>query len=324
MIINKFLFSFAFTFFTLFVFAQTPAMYYSDTSSNGVRIAKDPVVVFYKNAYRMYYSVPGNEGWFIGMAVSRDLIHWTKNGEIHPEGDYEKKGLCAPGAVVRNDTLHLFYQTYGNGSHDAICHAFSTDGLHFTRNASNPVFHPAAGGWTNGRAIDAEVVLFKDQYFLFFATRDSSGTIQKQGVAATSLHSSFGKNDWQQLTDSSVLKPELPWEKNCIEAASCTVINNKLYMFYAGAYNNEPQQTGVAVSSDGIRWNRLFQQPFLSSGKPGTWNESESGHPCIFKDQNEKYHLFFQGNNDKGKSWYLSQVTLHWKNDKPVLDKIPY
>ena len=317
---EKLLASFICFLFLLPLCAQTPAMYYSDTSRNGVRIAKDPVVVYYKNIYRMYYSVPGDDGWFIGIATSPDLIHWTKTGELHPGAAYEKKGLCAPGAIVRNDTLHLFYQTYGNGSHDAICHAFSTDGLQFTRDATNPVFHPS-GTWTSGRAIDAEVVLFKDKYFLFFATRDSTGTVQKQGAASTTLHSSFSRSGWQQLADSSILQPTLPWEKNCIEAATCTVKNNRLYMFYAGAYNNEPQQIGVAESEDGIHFKRLFRQPFLPNGTAGSWNESESGHPCIFKDQQGQYHLFFQGNNDKGKSWYLSQVKIGWKNNLPVIEK---
>lgn len=30
--------------------------------------------------------------------------------------------------------------------------------------------------------------------------------------------------------------------------------DGKLYMFYAGGYNNEPQQVGVAVSTDGVTW----------------------------------------------------------------------
>lgn len=36
----------------------------------------------------------------------------------------------------------------------------------------------------------------------------------------------------------------------------------KVYMFYAGAYNNCPQQIGVAVSRDGIHFERLSDSPF--------------------------------------------------------------
>jgi len=99
----------------------------------------------------------------------------------------------------------------------------------------------------------------------------------------------------------------LDWEGECIEGASIAIHNNTMYMFYAGAYNNWPQQVGVAVSNDGLTWKRLFNDPFLPNGKPGEWNESESGHPHIFTDPDGRTYLFFQGNNDKGKSWYISQ-----------------
>ena len=51
---------------------------------------------------------------------------------------------------------------------------------------------------------------------------------------------------------------------------------------YAGGYNNEPQQIGVAFSADGLSWERMSDQPFLANGKPGEWNLKESGHPSIF------------------------------------------
>ncbi|SEO32840.1 Glycosyl hydrolases family 43 [Mucilaginibacter gossypiicola] len=308
--------------------AQQPKMMFGDTTALGRPFSKDPMVIKFKGRYLMYYSVhmpvkndgDGMQGWQIGIATSNDLFNWKRIGEIAPEAAYEKQGLCAPGAIIRNDTIHLFYQTYGNGPKDAICHATSTDGLHFTRDASNPVFRPT-GRWTNGRAIDAEVHLFNNQYFLYFATRDSSGRIQQQGVAVTSAKSSFDRSSWKQAADKSILYPQLPWEGMCVEGASIITHNKKLYMFYAGSYNNAPQQIGVAVSTDGINWNRLSNQPFLKNGKPGEWNSSESGHPGIFQDTDGKTWLFYQGNNDNGHTWYLSNLPIGWKTDGPYLIK---
>ena len=88
-------------------------------------------------------------------------------------------------------------------------------------------------------------------------------------------------------------------------------------MFYAGSYNNKPQQVGIAVSKDGINWERMSDEPFLANGKPGEWNSSESGHPHIFEDKDGRTYLFYQGNNDKGKTWYLSQKEVFWKKGKP-------
>ncbi len=298
-------------------------MMFGDTSRTGVPFSKDPHVVNFGGRYLMYYSIPPakgieGSGWNIGIAESSDLISWTKVGEITPapDADYERKGLCAPGALVRDGKVHLFYQTYGNHRDDAICHAVSHDGIHFERNETNPIFRPT-GEWNCGRAIDAEVYEFNDQYFLYFATRDPDYKIQMMGVAVAPKETNFNREDWQQASDAPILYPELPWEGECVEGASITVQDGRMYMFYAGAYNNWPQQVGVAVSDDGITWERLFDEPFLPNGKPGEWNESESGHPHIFTDLDGRTYLFFQGNNDKGKSWYISNKEVFWDNGMP-------
>ena len=88
--------------------AQTetkPRMMYADTSRIGIPHAKDPHVVRFKGRYLMYYSIPPykndpQSGWNIGIAESHDLTTWQKVGEITPApgAEYERKGLCAPGA----------------------------------------------------------------------------------------------------------------------------------------------------------------------------------------------------------------------------------
>lgn len=302
-------------------------MMYGDVSRTGSPFSKDPHVIYFGGRYLMYYSIPPYsdksnpvQGWGIGIAESSDLVNWRKTGEISPSAAYENKGLCAPCAIVIDGRVNLFYQTYGNGRNDAICHAYSDDGINFTRNADNPVFSPG-GKWNCGRAIDAEVILFRGKYYLYYATRDPDYKIQMQGVAVTPAKSSFGRADWKNLsTDGPILKPELPWEIDCVEGASVIRKGKKLYMFYAGAYNNAPQQIGVAVSKDAVNWKRLSEDPFLTNGNPGEWNSSESGHPHIFRDRDGKTYLFFQGNNNKGRTWYISKIKVGWNRKGPYAD----
>lgn len=297
---------------------RKPAMYYTDTSF-GRAFAKDPDVAYFKDRYLMYYTTHrGKKGIAIGIAESSDLEHWTKVGDILPAAEYEKKGLGAPGAIVLRGQVHLFYQSYGNGPKDAICHAVSDDGIHFVRNETNPIFRPT-GAWNCGRAIDADVIEHKDRLLLYCATRDPQMKVQMIAVAAAPLHSSYNSDCWTQLCDESILKPELPWEKKCIEASTICKHKDRLYMFYAGAYNNQPQQVGCAVSDDGIRWERLSKFPLLPNGRDGEWNSSESGHPGVFEDDDGQQYLFFQGNNNKGKTWYLSKMKVGWEDDKPIL-----
>ena len=292
-------------------------MMFADTTRVGVPFAKDPHVVDFGGRYLMYYSVPpragvAGDGWAIGIAESADLTDWKKIGEILPAAPYERNGLCAPCAIVRNDTVNLFYQTYGNGPKDAICHAFSTDGVNFTRNASNPVFSPT-GDWNSGRAIDAEVAMFNGEYYLYFATRTPDSVIQQLGVAKAPASTTFSRGEWQQACTRSILAPVLDWEGECIEAPSVIERGGRLYMFYAGAYNNWPQQIGVAVSDNGVDWHRVSDTPFLAVGAKGEWNSSESGHPHIFNDiKNGRTYLFYQGNDTGGRTWLLSNREVLW------------
>lgn len=309
--------------------SRAPVMKWADAARVGRPFAKDPCVIWFGRRYLMYFSLPPFDaklapsnapaGWSIGIAESSDLKSWQKLAELWPEQECEKKGLCAPGAVVIGGRVHLFYQTYGNGPKDAICHAASDDGVKFTRDASNPVFHPT-GDWTAGRAIDAEAFVVGEQLLLYFATRDPQMKIQMVGVAGADVKSDFGRASWKQLVDGPILKPELPWERQCIEAPSLCRRGDQLFMFYAGGYNNEPQQIGVAMSRDGLKWERLSTEPFLRNGQPGEWNSSESGHPGVLVDRDGQTWLFFQGNEDKGRTWYLSHVPIGWTDNAPRID----
>lgn len=311
-----------FTLFPLFLFAQSEQMLFGDTSRLDVAFSKDPHVIYFQGRYLMYYSIPPFKGetlgWNIGIAESYDLVNWTRVGEISsdPEAVYEKNGLCAPGALVKDGKVHLFYQTYGNGAKDAICHAISDDGLVFRRDLTNPIFRPS-GDWNCGRAIDAEVVEYNGQYFLYFATRDPQYKQQIMGVAIAPHDTDFGRDDWTLAVDSAILRPELKWEGDCVEGASVIERNGLLYMFYAGSYNNSPQQIGVAESKDGLVWKRIFNTPFIPNGGVDEWNHCESGHPHIFLDKGGKTFLFYQGNNDYGKTWYITNEEIVWKNGKP-------
>jgi len=302
--------------------AQKETMMFADSSRRGVPFSKDPHVIRFGGRYLLYSSLPGINGsnvWEIGIAESNDLIHWRTSGIIQVQEPYEKNGICAPCVIVKDGKVHIFYQTYGNGANDAICHAVSDDGItNFRRNPTNPIFKPT-GNWNCGRAIDAEVILYKGKYFLFFATRDPNYKIQMQGVATAPESTDFRREDWTLISkEGPILKPELVWEGECIEGASVICRNRKLYMFYGGAYNNWPQQIGVAESKDGFHWKRLSDQPFLANGKQGEWNSSESGHPHIF-DDGKRTFLFYQGNNDNGKTWWISNVEVLWSKRGPYL-----
>lgn len=283
--------------------------------------AKDPCVVQYNGKWWLYHSVMLDRVLGIGIAVSDDGDHFSYCGTIPLTCSCEKNGIGAPGAIVHDGRIHLFYQTYGNGAMDAICHAISEDGLHFIKDANNPIFAPRPPftempEWSCGRAIDADVCIFGSRLYLYFATRDRNFRRQIVGCATAPVTPDLSSG-WE-LYPEPVLTPTLDWERDCIEAPAAICRDGKIYLFYAGSYNCAPQQIGCAVSEDGVHFQRLFtEKPFLCCGDTGDWNASESGHPYILEAVDGQIWLYYQGSPDNGKSWYLSRHALTFSDGLP-------
>ena len=289
-------------------------LFKSPTSEPGRFFAKDPCVIRFHGKGYLYFSKQlieetGFDRFVIGIAVSDDLENWEEAGVILPEQEAEGRGVAAPGAIVLDGTIHLFYQSYGQFPRDYICHATSTDGIHFDRDETNPVVIPE-GDWNVHRAIDADVAVFGDELFLYWVTRDPEMKIQMLGVSTAKLGCGFHRGDWVQRCIESILKPELPWEQQCIEAPAAIARGSRMYLFYAGAYNCSPQQIGCAVSDDGIHFVRIQDRPLLTNGPADAWNASESGHPYVFEDEDGKVYLFYQGSPDGGRNWFLSRANI--------------
>lgn len=285
--------------------------------------AKDPAVVEFNGQYFMYHSIFIDDVLEIGISRSNDGESFERVKIFERTLDCEKNGVGAPGAIVYNGKIHLFYQTYGNGKLDSICHAVSTDGINFTPVGENPCFAPREPyakmpEWSCGRAIDADVVIHDDKLILYFATRDKEFKRQIVGAACAELTPELdGKFE---LFPDIVLEPVLDWERDCIEAPAALEYNGKVYLFYAGSYNCTPQQIGCAVSNDGLHFERLFiKAPLLKCGSKGDWNESESGHPYIYKADDGKIWLYYQGSPDNGKSWYISRCEIAFNTNIPEL-----
>ena len=108
-------------------FKEMPSlMRYGDTERlgpQGYPFAKDPTVIRIGGRYLMYYSVcayPKNKrpkgiskeraNWWGAIAESRDLVHWTRVGEIEVPGAPAAACWVAPCVKKFDGKVHLFAQ----------------------------------------------------------------------------------------------------------------------------------------------------------------------------------------------------------------------
>ena len=310
------------------VFEPLP-MQYADSIRSAVPYSKDPTVIRLEDGYYMYYSIPAydpdrlpdtydgpRDGWHSGIARSQDMIRWENLGEMDLRDTQGNRiwECVAPCVKIFDGQIHLFYQRRPKPDVlHGIWHAVSEDGIRFVNTCDEPVFTPHTD-WSIPRAIDAEVYRLGEKMILIYATRDPQGEVQMLGMAEAPYGSDYGPDQWTLLTrDGALLQPEFEWEGHCIEAATVIKENGLWYMFYAGSYNHERQQIGVAWSRDGRFFKRLPPDGLVfPHGEEGSWNEWESGHPGVFRDRDGQVYLFYQGKaNLKGNYWLsVAKVTF--------------
>jgi predicted GH43/DUF377 family glycosyl hydrolase len=290
--------------------------------------AKDPTVIRHGGRYLMYYTVTYDPRrypqkvpkgkprvWWGAIAESTDLVNWKRICDLDPVADVEFSQISIAPCVRKLDgKIHLFCQGKAKGGHhnDALWPATSEDRIPVKLTGREPIFRPK-NKWALDRAIDAEVYRVGDRLMLMYATRDPQNRIQMLGMASAPYGCDYARDKWTDLTvERPFFKPDLPWEMSCIEAP--TVIRRKgiWYMFYAGAYNHERQQIGVAWSTDGITFKRLQNTPVLKHGPAKSWNAWESGHPGVFEDDDGQVYLFYQGKASLRGDYQLSCLKVRF------------
>ena len=135
------------------------------------------------------------------------------------------------------------------------------------------------------------------------------------GMAEAPYGSDYGPDKWTLLSvDGPLMKPEYPWEMSCTEAPTVVKHKGVWYMFYAGAYNHEGQQIGLATSTDGYHYERIAPDGlFFKHGPEGAWNAFESGHPGVFQDDDGQVYLFYQGKESLNATYYLSVCKVRFE-----------
>lgn len=135
---------------------------------NGLAFFRGYYHVFYQHA--PHREQPFDEPMHWGHAITRDFLHWEELAPaLVPDQPYDKGGCWSGTALVKEDTLYLFYASVDADGNQRVSVAYSTDGVRFEKYPDNPVIASIpADGSRDFR--DPAVACIDGRYYLVMAT----------------------------------------------------------------------------------------------------------------------------------------------------------
>ncbi len=273
----------------------------------------NPDILLVGDTYYMYYRGTGPHNGTqhdrLGVATVDidDFNGWSWNDyAANPHFDvgegksYDCNAILDPAAVYDGGTYFLYYSAI-NAPDWSIGLAVSHDGFHFKKHG--PVLE--------GRA--PEIIKQGDTFYLFYvwhrelakdrwsysiylATSRNGLDFEKQGMVLTR----GGDGDWDSQT---VTTPRVFREGGYYN------------MIYAGDDDtwDEPNDFGLAISTDLKRWRKFSGNPIFGAGKKGEWDQG-----CLWFGTCEKiegkYYLWYEGStggySQVGMAGLTSQIGL--------------
>ena len=215
----------------------------------------------YLAAWNAYPSAGYEEGAaVIGLATSRDLLHWTLTDPVLYPADgesWEHGGLYRPDLLLDKGTYYLYYnaktdtlpKSEGGGWHEQTGVATSTDLKRWTRYAGNPILRNGQRG---------------------SATWPASNPLHDQTPPTTDARDSrFASNPY-------VIK-------NGSEYA----------MFYFGFGYQRPGRACemLAVGSDPLHFTKQ-SEILIDTGLPGSIDETFAHKPSVIYHEGSLYHFY--------------------------------
>jgi beta-fructofuranosidase len=235
----------------------------------------DAIPFFHDGRYHLYYlEAPagkfdqperGRTPW--RHIVSDDLVRWDDLRIVLPLGtrdEADPDGIWTGSVIARDGLIHIFY-TGGNRPRDTpqtICHATSTDGINFTKDARNPLFGPDTA-WFEAKDWRDPFVFWNEargEYWMLLSGRVRQGPPGRRGVVV--LCTSPDLEEWS-------VKPEpfyAPGNTYCMECPEVFELGGKWRMIFsrfsehaATIYREAdalegPWRTPVHDALDGARW----------------------------------------------------------------------
>lgn len=272
------------------------------------RYSAEPAVIYdsFESRYKMWYSTSRDGVTQIYYATSDNGLNWTNypdNPVLRPGevGAWDGFHVRSSAVVFTNGLYRLYYIGSGN-SGVQIGLATSEDGITWQKYEGNPVIkRGAAGTWDSHTVYHPKVVFDGSKFMMWYAGSD--GAYVKGGLAT-----STDGVVWNKYPNNPVLLPGVAgsWDEYNVWPSSGVVLKDGIFhLLYTGVNfaNSSNSPIGLAISADGMTWEKGGVNPVLQSGPVGSWDHEGLGNGSLHFDGN-RFRLWYSA-HDASDSWHI-------------------
>lgn len=263
-----------------------------------------PAITYHSGQYWMFYSggpcgPPDHQyvRYQLSLAISQDGVNFKKLGiPIFPLGKRDDFHTCI--ALLRSSEGNLLLEDglwkawfNGNRANDLEL-ATSIDGIHWQK-------HPASPVTTNSYSptIIKDNGLYRMWYTIgAFGAFDISYAESKDGI------------NWKHM-DRPVLTRGSGWDSYNVLYPYVLKIRDLYYMFYTGMTAGKCSM-GLAISRDGINWEKQKDAPLLRLG-PEEWDSIYASCSSVICTPEGNWRMYYAGRKDTIHKYHAIGMAEH-------------
>lgn len=241
-------------------------------------------------------------------------IDWGSNWKDYYENPILTKGpnisnvygIIEPKILYENGVYKMWYTKLLSSAAIEIWYTESSDGINWTSQYDKPVIVPGeAGAWDDYSVGVGDIIYEDGKYKMYY-----NGFQDQYGKWCIGLAVSDDGINWQKNAAPVLIPSE---EEYQIIASSVIKLDDQYYMYYS-TRNYPYYSICLAMSQDGLNWQKYDQNPIL---KPlNSWEGTGILFPTVLKRDN-KYEMVYMNCNQNlwafgkaislnGKDWIKS------------------
>jgi beta-xylosidase len=256
----------------------------------GLGTCFDISVLDEQNRYRMWFSWRDRKA--IGHVTSADGVTWSTPPNVviaapksrwwHRWKPPAMSNVSRPAVIHHDGKYHLWYSEHSTTV--CISYAVSADGLVWTDHR-HAVLKPEHA-WEK-TAVMCPCVIFDDEEQVYKMWYSAGEQYEPDAIGYATSMDGF---NWTKRSTAPVFIADAscPWEKDRVTAMHVLKHDGSYYGFYVGfADGFEKSCVGAARSADGVTWVRHPQNPLLTPGAAGSWDDCNIYKPYVIETSGE-------------------------------------